>query len=97
MHKPTNHVMTCKQYIKTQTRLIRIHMTCGGFYCSTELIVLVSQPPYTRLALNGFQASCYFHHSSQYILRETKWLFRASGCNPYPESLLNYIDGAPPW
>ena len=26
MHRPTNHVMTCKQYTKTQTRLIWIHI-----------------------------------------------------------------------
>jgi len=26
MHKPINHVMTCKQYNKTQTRLMQIHI-----------------------------------------------------------------------
>ena len=84
MHKPTNHVMTCTQYTKTQTRLIRIHIisriqrmlalmvayTALPSY-STELIVPVSQPPHTRLVLNGFQASFYSHHSSQYALCET--------------------------
>jgi len=35
----------------------------------------------TRLALNGFQASCYSHHRSQFALGETNWLLRVSGCN----------------
>jgi len=26
MHKPANNIMTCKQYTKTQTRLIQIHI-----------------------------------------------------------------------
>jgi len=42
----------------------------------------------TRLALNGFQASCYPHHKSQSALGETNWLLRVLGCNltlnPYP-------------
>jgi len=29
------------------------------------------QPPHTRLALNGFQASYYSHHKSQSALSET--------------------------
>jgi len=75
MHKPTNHVMTCKQYIKTQTRLIQIHIISwiqrmlalvvaftSLSSCSTERNILVSQPPHTRLALNGFKASYYSHH-----------------------------------
>jgi len=50
------------------------------------------------------RASCYSHHLSQYALRETNWLFRASRCNPclnpyilrhYHETLLkgswNYV------
>jgi len=37
------------------------------------------------------QASCYSHHLSQYALRETNWLIRVPECNPYLESLLNYI------
>jgi len=56
-----------------------------------------SIPSHTRLALNEFQASCYSHHRSQSALSETNWLLRVSGCNPYLESLPNYIDGAPPW
>ena len=35
----------------------------------------------TRLALNGFQASCYSHHKSQSALCETNWPLRASRCN----------------
>jgi len=35
----------------------------------------------TRLALNEFQASCYFHHRSQSALGETNWPLRASRCN----------------
>jgi len=54
-------------------------------------------PPHTRLALNGFQASCYSHHKSQSALSETNLLLRVSGCNPYLESLPSYIDEAPPW
>jgi len=38
---------------------------------SPELSVTMSQPPHTRLALNGFQASYYSHHKSQFALRET--------------------------
>jgi len=92
------------------TRLIRIHITwsdsadactCGEYFCLPPSYVLqVLQwinPPYTRLALNEFQASCYSHHKSQSVLSETNWLLRVSGCNPYLESLPNYIDGAPPW
>ena len=56
-----------------------------------------SIPSHTRLALNEFKASCYSHHKSQSALSETNWLLRVSGCNPYLESLPNYIDGAPPW
>jgi len=36
-------------------------------------------------------------NKSQSALCETNWLLRVSGCNPYLESLPNYIDGAPPW
>ena len=56
-----------------------------------------SIPSHTRLALNEFQASYYFHHRSQSALSETNWRLRVSGCNPYLESLPSYIDGAPPW
>jgi len=56
-----------------------------------------SIPSHTRLTLNEFQASYYSHHKSQSALNETNWLLRMSGCNPYLESLPNYIDGAPPW
>jgi len=62
------------------------------YKCCNESI-----PSHTRLALNEFQASCYSHHRSQSALSETNWLLRVSGCNPYLESLPNYIDGAPPW
>jgi len=54
-------------------------------------------PSHTRLDLNEFQASCYSHHRSQSALSVTNWLLRVSGCSPYLESLLSYIDGAPPW
>ena len=110
MQMSTNHVLTCTQYTKTQTRLVRIHIISRIQQmlilvvvfttlpiCSTELIVPMFDPPHTRLALNGFQASYYSHHSSQYALWETNWLFRVSGCNPYLESLLNYRNGTPPW
>ena len=51
----------------------------------------------TRLALNEFQGSCYFHHRSQSALSETNWPLRVSRCSPYLESLPSYTDGAPPW
>ena len=51
----------------------------------------------TRLALNGFQASCYSHHRGQSALSETNWSLRVSGYSPYLESLLSYTNGAPPW
>ena len=60
MHMSTNHVMTRKQYIKTQDTTYpdtynQLDSTdacaCGGLNCSTELNVLVSHPPHTRLAL----------------------------------------------
>jgi len=60
-------------------------------YCSTELIVKGSHPTTHKVSLKVSQASCYFHHLSQYILRETNWFFRVSGCNSYIEFLLNYI------
>jgi len=57
MHKPIKHVMTCKQYTKTQTRLIRIHIISRiqrmlalvvDFptlpSCSTELSVTMFHP-----------------------------------------------------
>ena len=80
--------------------------TCSGYLCSPpncsrlSFVLQVLQwinPSHTRLALNEFQASCYFHHKSQSALSETNWLLRVSGCNSYLESLPNYIDGAPPW
>jgi len=52
--------MTRKQYIKTQDTTYpdtynQLDSTdacaCGGLNCSTELNVLVSHPPHTRLAL----------------------------------------------
>jgi len=64
--------------------------------CVTS-VTLNQIPPHTRLALNGFQASCYSHHKSKSALSETNWLLRVSGCNPYLQSLPSYIDGAPPW
>jgi len=39
--------------------------------CSTELIVTMSHPPHTRLALNEFQASHYSHHKSQKTVYHT--------------------------
>ena len=60
MHTSTNHVMTCKQYTKTQDRLIRIHIISriqrmlaivvafpALLSCSTEIIftVFLSPPP----------------------------------------------------
>ena len=48
-------------------------------------------PTTHKVNLKVFQASCYSHHLSQYTLRETNLLFRVSKCNPYLESLLNYI------
>jgi len=75
--------------------------TCGGYLCSPPSYVLQVlrriNPPHTRLALNEFQASCYSHHRSQSALSETNWLLRVSECNPYLESLPNYINWAPPW
>jgi len=35
---------------------------------SPELSVTMFKPQHTRLALNGFQASCYSHHKSQSAL-----------------------------
>ena len=71
----TNNVITCKQYTKTQTRLIRIYIISQIQHmlalvvdfpalpsCFIELIVTMSHPPHTRLTLNEFQASCYSHH-----------------------------------
>ena len=60
IHPLTNHVMTRKQYTKTQdmTYLDTSNQsdsadacTCGGLYCSTELIVTMFHPPRIRLAL----------------------------------------------
>jgi len=53
----------------------------------------------TRLALNEFQASCYFPHKSQSTLGETNWLLRVSGCNltlnPYPVIPIGHHHGHP--
>ena len=78
--------------------------TCGGYLCSPPSYVLqvlqVLQQINSltqKVSLNEFQASCYSHHRSQSALSETNRLLRVLGCNPYLESLPNYIDGAPPW
>jgi len=68
------------------------HPRAMCYKCYNESI-----PSHIRLALDEFQASCYSYHRSQPALSETNWLLRVSGCNPYLESLLSYIDGAPPW
>ena len=53
MHMSTNHIMTCTQYTKTQDTShsdtynysdSANACTCGGLYCSTELIVTVFHP-----------------------------------------------------
>jgi len=53
----------------------------------------------TRLALTGFQASCYSHHRSQSALGETNWLLRVSGCNltlnPYLVIQMGHHHGHP--
>jgi len=53
----------------------------------------------TRLALTGFQASCYSHHRSQSALGETDWLLRVSGCNltlnPYLVIQMGHHHGHP--
>jgi len=53
----------------------------------------------TRLALNGFQASCYSHHKSQSALGETNWLLRVSGynltLNPYLVIQMGHHHGHP--
>jgi len=53
----------------------------------------------TRLALNGFQASCYPHHRSQSALGETNWLLTVSGCNltlnPYLVIQMGHHHGHP--
>ena len=52
-----------------------------------------------RLALNGFQASCYSHHKSQSTLGETNWLLRVSGynltLNPYLAIQMGHHHGHP--
>ena len=53
----------------------------------------------TRLALTGFQASCYSHHKIQSALGETNWLLRVSGCNltlnPYLVIQMGHHHGHP--
>jgi len=72
--------MTCKQASPTQdTTYPNTYnwsdspdaCTCGGLYCSIELIVKGSHPTTHKVSLKVSQASCYSHHLSQYILRET--------------------------
>jgi len=109
----TSMLRPSKQYIKTRLIWIHITWsdltdvcTCGGYLCSSRAAhpramcykcYNESIPSHTRLALNEFQASCYSHHRSQSALSETNWLLRASGCNPYLESLPSYTDGVPSW
>jgi len=66
-----NYVMICTQYTKTRDTThpdtynksdLADACTCGGLPYSTKVIVTMSHPSHSRLALNGFQASCYSHH-----------------------------------
>jgi len=68
-------------------RDVTFHPTTHKVYLQTSKAIIL---PKTK-------ASCYSHHLSQSTLRETNWLFRVSGCNPYLNSYLIIYITTPLW
>jgi len=68
-------------------------MLANGFHPTTHKVNLKTSK---AIILPKTRGSCYSHHLSQSALRETIWLFRVSGCNPYLNSYLIICTMAPP-
>jgi len=77
---------------------------CGGLYCCRAIANgfhptthKVSLQTSKAIILPKTRASYYSHHLSQSALRETNWLFRVSGYNPYLNPYLIIYTTTPPW
>ena len=74
--------------------LLLYRAIANGFHPTTHKVSLQTSK---TIILPKTRASCYSHHLSKYALRETNWLFRVLGCNPYLNPYLIIYIEAPPW